>query len=87
MQLGSSVRSGQTSFYCRANQCSAEEGRELKRGWLSSHSSCISLSQEDGDERRQALNYCDSTIREISELMHRGINITIQEVSLRPENG
>ena len=51
MQLGSSVRSGQTSFYCRANQCSAEEGRELKRGWLSSHSGCcISLSQEDGDE-------------------------------------
>ena len=44
-----SVRSGQTSFYCRANQCSAEEGRQLKRGWLSSHSSCISLSQEDGD--------------------------------------
>ena len=34
MQLGSSVRSGQTSFYCRANQCSAEEGRELKRGWF-----------------------------------------------------
>ena len=61
MQLGSSVRSGQTSFYCRANQCSAEEGRELKRGWLSSHSSCISLSQEDGDERGRTLNYCDST--------------------------
>ena len=44
-----------------ANQCSAEEGRELKRGWLSSHSSCISLSQEDGDERGRTLNYCDST--------------------------
>ena len=47
MQLGSLVGSGQTSFYCGANQCSAEEGRELKRGWLSSHNSCI--SQEDGD--------------------------------------
>ena len=47
MQLGSSVRSGQTSFHSGANQCSAEDGRELKRGCLSSHSSCI--SQEDGD--------------------------------------
>ena len=87
MQLGSSVRSGQTSVYCRANQCSAGEGQQLKRVWLSSHSSCISLSQEDGDERGRALNYCDSTIKEISELMHRGIYITIQKVSLRPENG
>ena len=59
MQLGSSVRSGQTSFYCRANQCSAEEGRELKRGLLSSHSSYISLSQEAGDERGRTFNYCD----------------------------
>ena len=26
-------------------------------------------------------------IREIPELMHRGITIAIQEVNLRPENG
>ena len=45
------------------------------------------LSQEDGDERGQTLKYCDLTNREMSELVHRGINITVQEISLRPEKG
>ena len=38
-----------------------EEGRELKRGWLSSPSGWTSFSREDGDERGGTLKYCDST--------------------------
>ena len=44
-----------------SSKFSNKKGRELKRGWLSSPTGCISFSREDGDERGGTLKYCDST--------------------------